>query len=159
MSSVLSGDLDGGTIVRMTTLYEQAGGADGMLALARAWHERCLADPVAAHPFEHRGHPAHVARLAAYWGEALGGPAAYSGGLGTEADVVRMHACNGVHVELDAACIACFDVALGDVGVGDGPLRTALHDWFVWNVGRMAARPDGADGVADDLAVPVWSTA
>ena len=56
----------------MSTVYEAAGGDAGLLALARAWHERCLSDPVASHPFEHGDlHPQHVERLAAYWAEAL----------------------------------------------------------------------------------------
>ena len=59
----------------MRTVHDAAGGDAGLLALARAWHARCLADPVASHPFGHGGlHPQHVERLAAYWGEALGGP-------------------------------------------------------------------------------------
>jgi Bacterial-like globin len=61
------------------SVYEAAGGASAMLALAHAWHYRCLADPEAQHPFSHPGlHPQHTERLAAYWGEMLGGPDAYS---------------------------------------------------------------------------------
>lgn len=143
----------------MATTYEAAGGAEGMLALARAWHERCLADPVAAHPFEHPGHPEHVERLAAYWGEALGGPATYSGSMGDEARVSRMHAGQGEHTELDAACIACFDGALTDVGINEGLLRTTLHDYFAWSTGRLAAYPRDAQDVPEGLAVPRWPSA
>lgn len=142
----------------MSTLYQAAGGAEGMLALARAWHERCLADPVAAHPFEHPGHPMHLERLASYWGEALGGPASYTGGMGDEALVTRMHAGEGEHVELDAACIRCFDQALTDVGITDEPLSTTLHDYFVWSTGRLSAHPASADDVPSDLVIPLWPT-
>ena len=140
----------------MTTLYEQAGGAEGMLALSHAWHQRCLADPVAAHPFEHPGHPQHVERLAAYWGEALGGPATYSETMGDEALVSRMHAGEGAHVELDAACIACFDEALTDVGITTEPLRGELHDYFAWSAGRLSAYPDNREAVPADLDLPHW---
>ena len=45
----------------------------------RRWHQRCLADPEAQLPFSHPGlHPQHTERLAAYWGEMLGRPDAYS---------------------------------------------------------------------------------
>jgi hemoglobin len=128
-----------------------------MLALSRAWHARCLADPVAAHPFEHPGHPQHVERLAAYWGEALGGPPAYSHGMGDESLVSRMHAGEGEHVELDRACIACFDGAMTDVGLSDPGLRTALHDYFVWSTGRLGANPDSRDAVPDGLPLPRWT--
>ncbi|HET9060212.1 MAG TPA: hypothetical protein VFN61_09850 [Acidimicrobiales bacterium] len=57
------------------TIYEAMGGADALLALAEAWHRRCLADPVLAHAFEGGVHPQHMQRLAAYWSEQLGGPA------------------------------------------------------------------------------------
>ena len=43
----------------MTTLYQEVGGFDRLLALTRTWHRLCLEDPVAAHPFEHALHPQH----------------------------------------------------------------------------------------------------
>src|SRR5436190_7993940 len=74
------------------SVYEAAGGARAMLPLARAWHQRCLADPEAQHPFSHPGlHPQHTERLAAYWGEMLGGPDAYSRGLASVAHMVRIN--------------------------------------------------------------------
>ena len=60
----------------MQTVYEAAGGADGLLRLARAWHARVMADVVVSHAFSHRFHPEHSQRLAAYWAEAHGGPTA-----------------------------------------------------------------------------------
>lgn len=100
----------------MSTLYEALGGFDRVLALTRRWHELCLADPAAAHPFEHQLHPYHDERLAAYLSEAYGGPKLYSAGYGDESYVQQLHACNGLHIELDEACLAAFDQALRDVG-------------------------------------------
>src|SRR6476659_5033280 len=84
------------------TIFEAVGGYDALLRLAHAWHERCLADPVASHPF---GHPGHLARLAAYWAEALGGPAGYTAAMGDHSHVLRLHAGNGEHHELDERAI------------------------------------------------------
>ena len=56
------------------TIFEAAGGRQAFMNLARAWHARCLADPVVSHAFSHGYHPQHTERLAAYWAEALGGP-------------------------------------------------------------------------------------
>lgn len=64
------------------TIYEAMGGAETVRALAHAWHVRCLADPILAHPFEHGIHPHHTDRLAAYFAEQLGGSAAYTQSLG-----------------------------------------------------------------------------
>ena len=116
------------------SVYEAAGGDAGLLRLAHAWHERCLADPVMSHPFSHPGgHPQHLERLAAYWAEALGGPTAFTGGLGDETSVLRMHAGNGEHLDMDRRAVACFDAALTDVGITEDPLRSALHDYFAWS--------------------------
>src|SRR5215472_19204959 len=118
---------------RMQTVFEAAGGMDGMRRLADAWHRRVMADEVVSHAFSHGFHPQHTERLAAYWAEALGGPAAYSGAYGTETDVVRIHSGHGVHEEMDQRAIACFDQALEDVGLDrDERLRGALHDYFAW---------------------------
>lgn len=65
------------------SLYAFAAGEPAFLALARAHHARCLADPELNHPFSHPGgHPQHVERLAAYWAEVLGGPPAYTTACG-----------------------------------------------------------------------------
>ena len=107
------------------SLYAQIGGFDKILALTERWHELCLADPEAAHPFEHGLHPHHNERLAAYLAEAFGGPALYTAGYGDESHVQRLHACNGVHVELDEACLAAFDRALVDVDITGEPAAKA----------------------------------
>ncbi len=143
----------------MQTVYEAAGGADGMLRLAGAWHERVLADEVVSHAF-HQGYlPDHTERLAAYWGEALGGPAAYSENYGDETAVVRIHSGNGLHEEMDRLAIACFDQALADIGLGhDERLRQVLHDYFAWaTTVTMALYHHSADDVPDGLTIPRWS--
>ena len=72
----------------MRNVFEAAGGRDGLLRLAEAWHRRVMADEVVAHAFSHGFDPHHTERLAAYWGEALGGPASFSEKYGDETAVV-----------------------------------------------------------------------
>ena len=103
------------------TIYEAAGGRQAFLNLARAWHARCLADPVVSHAFSHGYHPQHTERLAAYWAEALGGPREYTESMGDESRVVRMHSGNGEHVEMDERAQTCFAQALDDAGIPDDP--------------------------------------
>jgi hemoglobin len=142
----------------MVSVFEAAGGAIGMLELARAWHERCLADSIMSHPFSHPDqHPQHLERLAAYWGEALGGPSVYTDGMGDETHVLVTHAGNGEHREMDRRAVACFDAALIDVGITDEPLRTVLHDYFEWSTDRMGEHPDSPDSVPQGLTIPKWS--
>jgi hemoglobin len=143
----------------MQSVYDAAGGDAGMLRLAEAWHSRVLADEIVSHAFSHGFHPQHSERLAAYWGEALGGPSAYSDRYGDETSVVRIHSGNGVHEEMDQRAIACFDQALADVGLSPAdPLGQVLHDYFAWaTTTTMARYHESADDVPDGLRIPRWS--
>jgi hemoglobin len=143
----------------MQSVYEAAGGSAGLLRLARAWHERVMADEEVSHAFSHGFHPQHDERLAAYWGEALGGPCAYSAAYGDETSVVRIHSGNGPHEEMDRRAIACFDAALTDAGLGaDEPVRQVLHDYFAWATTTTMSRYHGsADDVPAGLSIPRWS--
>lgn len=141
-----------------STLFEALGGAEGVVNLAKAWHKRVLADEVVAHAFSHGYHPEHTERLAAYWGEAWGGPSTYTELYGSESSVVRTHSGNGVHEEMDRLAIACFDQALEDIEITDPELRRVLHDYFAWTTTTtMAAYHGSGDDVPDDLSIPCWS--
>ena len=143
----------------METIYEAAGGWDGVLRLASAWHKRVLEDEVVSHAFSHGFHPQHTERLAAYWAEALGGPTTYSDRYGSETSVVRTHSGNGPHEEMDQRAIACFDQALEDVGFGTNErLGRVLHDYFAWaTTVTMNRYHNSAEGVPRDLLIPKWS--
>ena len=140
------------------TIYEAAGGGPAFIALARAWHARCLADPIVSHAFSHGSHPKHSERLAAYWAEALGGPCDYTASMGNESEVVRMHSGNGEHVEMDERAQACFAEALDDAGLpGDPRLRTTLKAYFRWATQAMSAYPASRQRVPAGLALGRWS--
>jgi hemoglobin len=143
----------------METVYEAVGGYDTFFDLATAWHARVMADEVVSHAFSHGFDPQHTERLAAYWAEALGGPARYSDLYGDESGVVRMHSGDGPHEEMDLRAIACFDEALGDIGLaGDSRLSTVLHDYFAWATTNSMARYHGSErDVPEGLVIPRWS--
>ena len=116
------------------TIFEAAGGEAGILRLAEAWHRRVLADEVVEPRLQPRV-PARPHRAAR---RVLGGGAGRSGPrtaarMGDETAVLRLHAGNGEHAEMDARAIACFDRALEDAGLAsDERLRAALHAYFAW---------------------------
>ncbi len=143
----------------MQTVYEAAGGEEGLLGLARAWHTRVLEDEVVSHAFSHGVRADHTERLAAYWAESLGGPLMFSGAYGDESSVVRMHSGNGPHEEMDLRAIACFDQALRDVGFSQSRrLHQVLHDYFAWaTTSTMSCYHESADDVPDGLRIPRWS--
>jgi hemoglobin len=143
----------------MQTVYEAAGGDEGIFRLATAWHARVMEDEVVSHAFRHGIHPEHCQRLAAYWAEALGGPTTYSESYCDETSVVRIHSGNGTHEDMDQRAIACFDLALSDVGFSDGDrVGAVLHDYFAWaTTTTMSRYHRSADDVPAGLRIPRWS--
>ena len=143
----------------MQSVYDVAGGSEGLLRLAEAWHSRVMADDIVGHAFSHGFHPQHSERLAAYWAEALDGPTTYSDTYGDETSVVRTHSGNGLHEEMDRRAIACFDEAMQDAGLeATGPLRQVLHDYFAWaTTTTMSRYHESADDVPEGLIIPRWS--
>jgi hemoglobin len=143
----------------MRTVFDAAGGSEGLRRLASAWHQRVMADEVVGHAFSHGFHPQHVERLAAYWAEALGGPSMYSGSYGDETSVVRIHSGNGEHDEMNRRAIACFDQALVDAGLADDrALGEVLHNYFAWaTTTTMYRYHRSPEDVPSGLSIPRWS--
>jgi hemoglobin len=129
-----------------------------LLALARAHHARCLADPVLNHPFSHPDqHPQHVERLAAYWGEVLGGPATFSSTCGDEAHVLTLHCGNGDLGDLPQRFYDCFVLALDDAQLpADPDFRAAMHAYMRWAVDNVTAYTHEEAVVPSDLPMPRW---
>jgi hemoglobin len=140
------------------TLYEFAGGEEAFLALARAHHARCLADPELNHPFSHEGqHPQHVERLAAYWGEVLGGPPTYSAHCGDESGVLTMHAGNGDMGDLGERFLDCFVRAMDDAGLPEYPaFREAMRAYMRWAVDNVLVYSPEDAVVPAGAAMPRW---
>ncbi|MGH9020765.1 MAG: group II truncated hemoglobin [Acidimicrobiales bacterium] len=140
------------------TLFDAVGGEPAVRALTEALHARCLDDPVLNHPFSHPGqNPDHVARLAAYLGEVLGGPARYSDECGDRSFMLDLHAHNGDVTELGARFLACFVAAADDAGLPeDRQLRDALRTHMAGAVDEVVAVGDVNAVVAPGLAVPRW---
>jgi len=141
-----------------TTLFEFAGGEAAFLALARAHHARCLADPELNHPFSHADqHPRHVERLAAYWVEVMGGPSTYSQTCGDESGVLRMHARNGEMGDLGERFLACFVLALDDAQLpADSAFRGAMHAYMRWAVDNVLSYSPEDAVVPSGAAIPHW---
>lgn len=133
------------------------GGGDAVRALAEAWHRRCLADPILAHPFEGGVHPQHSERLASYWAQQLGGPADYTTSVAGYTDVVRVHTGNGPHPQMDGRAVAAFVLALDDAEIPSDPdLRFQLIAWFTWATAVLNHSWTSAGEVPDDLPMPDW---
>jgi hemoglobin len=141
-----------------TSIYDAAGGAPAFLALARAHHARCVADPELNHPFSHDDlNPEHVERLGAYWAEVLGGPPLYSTGLSNQAALLRMHAGNGDVTDLGRRFVSCFVAAADDAGLpADPALRSTLRAYMEWAVADFLHHEE-PDDVPADAPMPRWT--
>ena len=141
------------------TLFEFAGGEPAFLALARAHHARCLADPELNHPFSHPDqHPQHVQRLAAYWAEVLGGPPTYSQSCGDQSGVQHMHSGNGDMTDLGRRFVECFVLAADDAGLpADPEFRAALRAYMEWAVADVLTYSAVGSSVPPGLPMPQWS--
>ena len=146
------------------SIFERAGGAPAFLALAAAHHARCLADPELNHPFSHANqNPEHIARLAAYWAEVMGGPPDYSNSCGDQSMLLRMHAGKGDMTDLGRRFVDCFVLAADDAGLPEDPaLREALRAYMQWAVDDVLTYSPPAPPVPPvPTAVPMphWSWA
>jgi hemoglobin len=143
------------------TLYEFAGGDVGLVALARAHHANCVADPVLNHMFDRDdNHPQHVERLAAYWAEVLGGPPTYSKECGNQSYVLGLHCGNGPvqSTDLGDRFYDCFVRALDDAGLpNDHEFRAALAAYMRWAVVDVLSGPaHDPSQVEPGLPMPRW---
>jgi hemoglobin len=78
--------------------------------------------------------------------------------MGDHSSVVRMHAGNGEHREMDERAQSCFAQALDDAGFPDDPrLRSTLKAYFCWATAEMAAHPKSAEDVPAGLPMARWS--
>jgi hemoglobin len=141
------------------TLFEFAGGEPAMLTLAAAHHVRCLEDPELNHPFSHPDqHPQHVERLAAYWGEVLGGPPRYSQTCADHSYVLGIHSGNGDISDLGRRFVDCFVLALDDADLpADQEFRDAMASYMRWAVNEVLSYSPENAKVPQNVPMPRWS--
>jgi hemoglobin len=143
--------------VARPSIYEFAGGDDAFLALAAAFHERCLADPVLNHPFSHSS-PGHIERLAAYWAEVFGGPDRYTRLHGDHATVLGMHAGTDAEEAFGPRFVACFMEALDDAGLpDDAGFRASMRSYVEAATKEVMSYAPAGSQVPAAEQVPRWS--
>src|ERR1700712_3726415 len=125
------------------SLYDFAGGMPAFLALTRAHHARCLADPELNHPFSKPDQdPHHIERLAAYLAEGMGGPRTFSESYSDQSAMLRMHAGNGDISDLGRRFVDCFVAAADDAHLpAEAAFRQALRDYMRWAVDEVLRYP------------------
>jgi len=138
------------------TLYDWMGGAPALERLFTTFYARVPADPLLAPVFAQMS-PQHVAHVAAFVGEVLGGPKAYSDHMGGHAAMIHRHAGRALTEEQRGRWMQLLLACADEVGAPDDPeFRSAFVGYLEWGT-RLAvinSKP-GAD-LGGQAPMPKW---
>lgn len=145
-------------MTEVPTLYDWAGGAEALNRLTRVFYAKVPNDPLIGPVFAHMpaDHPAHVA---AFVGEVLGGPKAYSAERGGHAHMVSAHLNRRLTEAMRRRWVSLLLDSLDEAGLPDDPeFRSAFVGYVEWGT-RLAvinAQPGAAPPPADS-PMPLWT--
>lgn len=134
-----------------SSLYDDAGGLDGLRRLSAAFYDRVLADELLAPVFAHFT-PVHVEHVAVWLAEVFGGPADFTGSLGGHQALLRSHLGLGIRDEHRQRWLQLMADAITEELPARPELATALMDYFEW--GTPIAQDVSRDPAGTDLGEP-----
>jgi len=111
----------------MSSLYEHAGGEEGLHRLEELFYGKVLADPLLS-PLFGQGQPQHVDHLTWFTAESFGGPGRFTRELGF-AHLIDVH--RGLHIseQQRARFVQLYLAALDEAGMpADEPFRQAVRE-------------------------------
>ena len=143
----------------METLYEHAGGHEGIRRFVDAFYSSVLADPI-LQPLFGAGRPEHVDQLAAFDSQSFGGPDDFTQEMGGFAHLIEVHRgleiteaqrCRFVELYLAAADTAHLPA--------DAPFREALrsHVEFGSHVAMQNSHAQTDEELHPLREVPRWT--
>ena len=139
------------------TLYEHAGGDDGLHRLEELFYEKALADPVLKTQFTERV-PTHVDHLTWFTAESFGGPDRFTRELGFQY-LIDLHRHKNITDEQRVRFIAAYMEVLDEAGMPDDePFRQAFrqHVEFGARVAQQNSRAETDADVYPLHEVPHW---
>ena len=140
------------------TLYEHAGGDEGLHRLEALFYDKALADPVLREQFRQRV-PAHVDHLTWFTAESFGGPDRFTRELGFQYLIDR-HRHLDITDEQRDRFIAAYLEVLDEAGMpDDAPFRQAVreHVEFGARVAQQNSRAETDAELNPLTAVPHWN--
>src|SRR3954453_24184204 len=112
------------------TLFEHAGGPEGLRRVVAHWYPRVLADPL-LHPLFGEGQSTHVDHLTAFFAEVFGGPSRYTDELGGFPSLLAAHRGRKIDEAQRRQSIELFLDPADAVGLPDDErFRTALSRYL-----------------------------
>jgi hemoglobin len=143
----------------MTSLFEHAGGVEGLHRIEAAFYSSVLADPL-LQPLFGEGQPHHVDHLTAFTAESFGGPDRFTKELGGFEHLIDVHR----HLKITEAqrqrFVGLYMAALDGVDAPDDErFRKAVREHVEF--GSQVALQNSHAETDDDLhplrEVPIWS--
>jgi hemoglobin len=142
----------------MPSLYEHAGGMEGLHRLEQLFYDSVLRDPL-LQPLFGEGQPQHVDHLTMFTAESFGGPDDFSRELGF-AHLIAVHRGLEITEEQRLRFVELYLAALDAAGMpGDAPFREAVreHVEFGTQVAKQNSHAKSDDELHPLRGVPRWT--
>ncbi|KAB2376915.1 group II truncated hemoglobin [Actinomadura montaniterrae] len=142
----------------MRTLYEHAGGHEGLHRFIDVFYGSLLADPLLK-PLFGEGRPTHVEHLTAFTAETFGGPDTFSREMGGFAHLIDVHRHLQITEEQRRRFVELYMAAADATGLpDDAPFRQALleHVEFGTQVAKQNSHAKTDDELHPLREVPRW---
>ncbi len=143
----------------MPTLYDHAGGEQGLHRLEDTFYSSVLVDPI-LQPLFGAGQPQHVDHLTAFTAESFGGPDRFTRELGGFAHLIDVHRGVKITEEQRQRFVELYVKALDDAGMpDDAPFREAVleHVEFGTQVAMQNSNAESDDDLHPLREVPRWT--
>ncbi|MGW3769820.1 group II truncated hemoglobin [Actinomadura verrucosospora] len=112
----------------METLFEHAGGHEGLRRFIDLFYSSLLADPL-LQPLFGQGQPTHVDRLTAFTAETFGGPDTFTREMGGFSHLIDVHRHLKITEEQRLRFVELYMAAADATGLpADAPFRQALRE-------------------------------
>jgi hemoglobin len=142
----------------MPSLYEHAGGEEGLHRLEQLFYDSVLRDPL-LQPLFGDGRPQHVDHLTMFTAESFGGPDRFSRELGF-AHLIAVHRGLAITEEQRRRFVELYVAALDAAGMpDDAPFREALleHVEFGTEVAKQNSHARTDEELHPLREVPRWT--
>lgn len=139
------------------TLFEWAGGRDGLERLIGAFYNRVEADDLLSPLFPGGVTADHRRHVTTWWAEVFGGPSDYSAQLGGYERMLGKHRDLGITPEQRFRFVTLMSAAADDAGLPDDPeFRSALVAYLEWGTRLAFANSQPGAAVVERAPVPRW---
>ncbi|MGI8334555.1 group II truncated hemoglobin [Actinomadura scrupuli] len=142
----------------MVTLFEHAGGQEGLHRFIDVFYGSVLADPL-LQPLFGAGRPEHVAHLTAFSAETFGGPDTFTREMGGFTGLIAAHRGLKINEAQRRRFVELYLAAADEAGLpADPPFREALrsHVEFGSRVAVQNSHAESDDQLHPLREVPHW---